>query len=294
METRTPVTLVSGPLGSGKTTLLRHLLETVDFRLAIVMNEFGEIGIDGRVLAGRNVRMTELDGGCVCCSLLGEFEAAVDEILEVVAPDWIVVETTGVAEPDALAFDIQEELPRLRLDGVVVVMDADVMLAFPEIGHTGRMQVEAADLILLNKVDLVGEADLPELETGLRELNGRAAVLRTERCRVDPEVLFGLEAESRIRAPQHRHQSEFESFALRPSGPLDRTRFEAFADSLDADVFRAKGFVRFAEGGFLFNFVAGRWELEPFESDESVLVFIGRDVQRRRGAVEKGLKECRA
>jgi len=109
------------------------------------MNEFGEIAIDTKVIEGKNVRIAELGGGCVCCSLLGEFEAAVNEIIEKIAPERIVVETTGLAEPEALVFNIQEALPQCRLDGVVSVIDADMLIRFPELGHTTRLQIEGAD-----------------------------------------------------------------------------------------------------------------------------------------------------
>ncbi len=143
---RTPITLVTGPLGSGKTTLLRHILATQRGKIAIVMNEFGEIAIDTKVIEGKNVRIAELGGGCVCCSLLGEFEAAVNEIIQKIAPERIVVETTGLAEPEALVFNIQEALPQCRLDGVVSVIDADMLIRFPELGHTTRLQIEGADI----------------------------------------------------------------------------------------------------------------------------------------------------
>src|SRR5438094_4632186 len=116
MQLRTPITLVTGPLGSGKTTLLRHILRTRPAKIAIVMNEFGEMAIDTKVMEGKNVRIAELGGGCVCCSLLGEFEAAVSEIIEKVAPEMIIVETTGLAEPEALVFNIQEALTQCRLE----------------------------------------------------------------------------------------------------------------------------------------------------------------------------------
>ena len=90
MQLRTPITLITGPLGSGKTTLLRHILATRPTKIAIVMNEFGEIAIDTKVIEGKNVRIAELGGGCVCCSLLGEFEAAVNEIIARVGPDIII------------------------------------------------------------------------------------------------------------------------------------------------------------------------------------------------------------
>jgi len=156
---RTPITLITGPLGSGKTTLLRHILALQPGKIAIVMNEFGEIAIDTKVIEGKNVRIAELGGGCVCCSLLGEFEAAVNEIIEKIAPERIVVETTGLAEPEALVFNIQEALPQCRLDGVVSVIDADMLIRFPELGHTTRLQIEGADILLLNKIDLIEPED---------------------------------------------------------------------------------------------------------------------------------------
>src|ERR671923_948046 len=105
MPRRTPLTVITGPLGSGKTTLLRHIVATVPTKLAILMNEFGDIAIDSKIIAGKNIRMAELGGGCVCCSLLGEFEAAVHEIIDKSAPERIVVETTGLAGPEALVFN---------------------------------------------------------------------------------------------------------------------------------------------------------------------------------------------
>src|SRR2546430_13860762 len=119
MELRTPITLITGPLGSGKTTLLRHILATRPAKIAVVMNEFGEIAIDTKVVEGKDVCIAELGGGCVCCSLLGEFEAAVGEIIEKIDPGIIVVENTGLAGTGALAFNIQESLARGRLDGNV-------------------------------------------------------------------------------------------------------------------------------------------------------------------------------
>src|SRR5258708_38626084 len=98
MPTRTPITIITGPLGSGKTTLLRRLLDSVSGKMAVVMNEFGEIAIDSKIIEGKHVRLVELAGGCVCCSLIGEFEAAVNEIIDAVDPRHIVLEATGVAE----------------------------------------------------------------------------------------------------------------------------------------------------------------------------------------------------
>ena len=292
MIPRTPITLITGPLGSGKTTLLRHILATHPAKIAIVMNEFGEIAIDTKVIEGKNVRIAELGGGCVCCSLLGEFEAAVNEIIQKVAPEMIVVETTGLAEPEGLVFNIQEALPQCRLDGVVSVIHADMLVRFPELGHTTRLQIEGADILLLNKIDLIEPVQIEPLEKKLREINPAAAIVRTERCQIDPELLFGIGREKKVARPEHKHQPEFESFAFSSHKIFSRDCFERFADDFPAGVIRAKGFVRFADTAQLFNFVAGRWELEPFDAKRTELVFIGKGIAEQKEAIVSALKEC--
>lgn len=292
MPLRTPLTVITGPLGSGKTTLLRHILDTFPKKIAILMNEFGEIAIDAKIIEGKNVEMADLGGGCVCCSLLGEFEAAVNEIIDTVKPDYIVVETTGVAEPDALVFDIQESLSNVRLDGVVTVVDADAMVKYPSVGHTTRMQIEAADTLLLNKVDLVSESELEAIEAKLHSFNETASILRTKRGQVDVDLLFGITRE-RVQAPPHHiHQPEFESFSYTSNATFSRRCFEEFVDSLGSDVYRAKGFIQFAEGIYLFNFVAGRWDLELFEQEQTALVFIGKQLRDRKNEILSRLKVC--
>jgi G3E family GTPase len=294
MQLRTPITLVTGPLGSGKTTLLRHILATRPAKIAIVMNEFGEIAIDTKVVEGKNVRIAELGGGCVCCSLLGEFEAAVKEIIARIEPDIIIVETTGLAEPEALVFNIQEALPQCRLDGVISVIDADMLVRFPELGHTTRLQIEGADILLLNKIDLIEPQQIESLEAKLREINPTAAIVRTERCQIDPELLFGMgrSREKKVAPPEHQHQPEFESFTFKSDKKFDRDCFERFAAALPASMHRAKGFVRFEDGAQLFNFVAGRWDLEPFESTETALVFIGKEIAAQKSEIIRTLNEC--
>jgi G3E family GTPase len=292
MPVRIPMLLITGPLGSGKTTLLRHLIETLPHKLAILMNEFGDIAIDSRIVAGKHIRLAELGGGCVCCSLLGEFEAAVEEIIDTVHPELMLVETTGVAEPDALIYDVQESLPRVRLDSVITVADADAMVRYPHIGHTSRMQIEAADLILLNKVDLVSTGGLEQVKASLAQVNEQAAIICTQYGRVDVALIIGTSYEREVIPPTHDHQPEFTSWSYTTHALLDRQCFEAFAARLDRSVIRAKGFVRFAEGTYLFNFVAERWDLEPFQAEETILVFIGPRTMLPQSAILSALQQC--
>lgn len=292
MTLRTPLTVITGPLGSGKTTLLRHILSVVPQKIAILMNEFGEIAIDAKILQGKNVEMADLGGGCVCCSLLGEFEAAVDEIIDTVNPEQIVVETTGVAEPDALVFDIQESIPRVRLDGVVTVIDADSLVKYPQVGHTARLQIESADILLLNKVDLVSQEELEAIAHKLHSLNDIASIIHTVRCQIDPDLLFGIGRERLQPAPHHKHQPEFTSFSYTSNAVFDRASFEDFANTLPQAVYRAKGFVQFPDGNHLFNFVAGRWDLEPFDFSTTELVFIGKQITDYQSEICDRLKAC--
>jgi G3E family GTPase len=293
---KTPLTLITGSLGSGKTTLLRRILERANRRLAILMNEFGEIAVDSRVIQGEHVRIVELDGGCVCCSLSGEFEAAVREIVESVRPEAIVVETTGVAEADALVLEV-ESLPLVRLDGVVCIVDAHASVKFPRMGYTTKTQIEAADILLLNKTDLIEPAQLESVKEEVRRHNPRAVLHPTVRSGIDPDLLFGQEVRRRSAfqgtvPAEHHHDVEFQSFRFSSGKLLDRERFEGFLSGLPESVYRAKGFVRFAGGSHLFNYVAGRWDLEDFAAEKTELVFIGRDLAADREAILEKLSEC--
>jgi G3E family GTPase len=285
--------LITGSLGSGKTTLLRKILETADRRIAILMNEFGEIAIDSRIVRGENVDIIELAGGCVCCSLTGELEAAVKEILDRVRPDLIVLEATGVAEADALVFEVEDNIPEVRLDSVICIVDAHAAVKYPQVGYTSRTQIESADVVLMNKIDLVAPEQLKEVEDQVRQFNKMSPIFRTHRCDVNVDLLFGPNLEKRPAPATHHHGSEFQSFAWETESIMDEERFSTLARALPPEVFRAKGFVRFEDGVRLFNYVAGRFDLEEFKADRTQIVFIGRELRKEvREAIRTGLREC--
>jgi len=292
VKARTPIGLITGSLGSGKTTLLRKILGQADRRYAVLMNEFGELPIDSEVIRGTNVEIAELVGGCVCCSLTGELEAAVEEILDRVDPEYILLEATGIAEADALVYEVEERIPRVRLDSVVCVVDTDTSIRFPSVGYAGRAQLRAADIVLINKIDLVTEEEIAKVVAQVREFNPDAAVLKTVRCAADVCVLFGLGIENRVREIPVHGEGSFGSFAYAASALLDESRFREAVSSLPPSVFRAKGFVRFRDGGRLFNYVAGRAELEEFPAERTEMVFIGPKVEQSREAIEGLLRSC--
>ncbi|GIX22561.1 MAG: hypothetical protein KatS3mg121_1344 [Gammaproteobacteria bacterium] len=265
----------------------------------MIVNEFGEVGLDGeRVARGRHIELVELDGGCVCCSLAGEFEAAVGELIERVRPDAIAVETTGVAEADALLLDIEDALPQVRVDPFVVLVDADVAARFPEFGHAEASQIEAADLLVLNKCDLVDEATRIGLDARLAQRNPRAHRLQTRFARVDPDWLRpGLPPRAARRRPAPRRAPEARDHGLEAvhfsPPPLRRADFERALRRWPQAVFRAKGRLILDGRPAHFDYVAGRYRID-YEAGEAarvepVLVCIGRDLRAQADALRAPL-----
>ncbi|MBI4895542.1 MAG: GTP-binding protein [Candidatus Aenigmarchaeota archaeon] len=288
-----PISIITGYLGSGKTTLLRKIAEQSTKKIAILMNEFGEISIDSKVIKGKNIDMKEIAGGCVCCSLTGEFELAIKEILETVKPDMIVVETTGVAEPDALVFDIEKELPLVKLDSIITIVDADSIVKHPSIGHTGRVQIEIADILIVNKKDLVTKEQLIQVKKLMRALNKKALIIASTNCNIDTNMLFGMTFERFLKKRKTKHKSSVESFIIKSDNIFDKEKFEIFTKNLNNKIYRAKGFIKFFNGTYFFNYVAGRWQLEPIEEKISTeLVFIGKKIEELEEDVAKKIGDC--
>lgn len=294
MQNRTPITLITGSLGSGKTTLLQRIIQESGEKLAVLINEFGEIGIDGRIIRGEHTRVIELAGGCVCCELAGEFVAAVGELLEKYQPDMIVLEATGVAEADALVYEVEEDLPQVRLDCVICVVDGWASIRYPQVGYVGRVQLQQADIILINKSDLISPEEVEEVTEQIRTYNTTAAVIATRRCEgVESLLLAGHSRGAKPpAAADPLHATSLQSFTCTSDRPFNSDAFSRWADALAPEVFRAKGFVMLESQGFLFNYVAGRWELEEFNIDSTQLVFIGRNLEARQDEIISSLKQC--
>jgi cobalamin biosynthesis protein CobW len=321
------VDIITGFLGSGKTTLLKQVLARGmgDKRVAVIVNEIGEIGIDGRQIECMNVeQMIELDNGCICCTVNYQFGMAVRSIIDTVNPHLLVIETTGLANPYPLADEIRNT--GLRLDAIVTVVDAANVEATSKEASVVVDQIEAADFVVLNKTDLVTPRELERAKKRVRKHNGRALMLETTYGALDADVLFATSAsahrERLDRAarpcsaagcddPHHDHGArgngashlavdQIAAFAFESRVPLDRPRFEKLLRKLPSSVYRAKGMVQFTGETWpsLFNYTCGRYDfdwcpLPPSNEFRSQGVFIGKQIERERSGILKSIERCK-
>src|SRR5580698_3599169 len=184
-----PVTVLTGFLGSGKTTLLNRILsERHGRKLAVIENEFGEVGVDNQLVIRSDEELFEMNNGCICCSVRGDLIRILGRLLKRKDRlDGILIETTGLANPAPVAqtfFTDDEMRKNFRLDGIVAVVDAKHVGAHLDSGDESVKQVAFADVILLNKTDLVSPAELDSLEDRIREINAVASITRTRNCDV--------------------------------------------------------------------------------------------------------------
>ncbi len=305
---RVAVDVLTGFLGSGKTTLLSHALAhgLAGKRVALVVNEIGDVGIDGTVVTGLNYveKMVELSSGCICCSIDEyRFDLAIQEIVETVRPDLIVIESTGLADPDPLAYRVKSA--GLQLDAIITVVDAANVERWLHEAEVVATQIAAADFLVVTKTDLVTPSDVARVRKRLARMNARALQLTSVRGALDADVLFATDvAGHRERGRQgratsaHLARDAFGSFVYRSAVALEQPAFERALADLPADVVRAKGIVRLVDRDWhcVFNVTCGRSELGWLklgdDHTESSAVFIGRDLDRHRPSILEALARC--
>ena len=305
-----PVTILSGFLGAGKTTLLNHILSNQQgVKTAVLVNEFGEIGIDNDLVVTTGEDMVELSNGCVCCSINGELMEAVERIMDRPDPmDYIVVETTGLADPlpVAMTFLGSELRDQTRLDSIITLIDAenfdDAVLAT----EVGRSQVIYGDILLLNKCDLVSEDRLQSVEQQLRDVKNDARILRSVKGDVplplmlsvglfESDKVVGSDSKTTSQDSDHDHShghdhadhleiEGFTSLSFKSEGPFALRKFQNFLDNqMPQEVFRAKGILWFneSEKRHVFHLAGKRFSIDDSEwtgDRKNQLVLIGRDL----------------
>jgi G3E family GTPase len=292
---QTPVTVLTGFLGAGKTTLLNRILtEDHGKKFAVIVNEFGEIGIDNDLIVDADEEVFEMNNGCVCCTVRGDLIRIVEGLMKRGTNfDGILVETTGLAKPAPVAqtFFVDEDVrAKTKLDAIITLVDAKNILARLADTEAAAEQVAFADILLLNKIDLVSSEDLAAVETRLRKLNPFARIIKCERGQVpldvvldrgafdldrvlslDPDFLKEDEHHHHHHGHDHGHDhhhhnhaldhdEDITSLSLSSSQPMNGEKFMAWVNDLAADygqnLLRWKGILNFADEDKRFVFQA--------------------------------------
>lgn len=256
---RVPVTIVTGFLGAGKTSLLNHILTGGHGRrIAVLVNDFGRINIDAALIANRDDEVVSLENGCICCSLSDGLLAAVARLIRrEQPPEHILIETSGVSDPVEVAstFSDPELQPYAPLEGIVTVVDAELAPALDDASLSlARCQVAAADIAILNKIDLVDDDGRQRAREWVRESSPHVRVLEVSQGRVPIELLFDLGGAVQFRNAEghsghHDHQDKppFDTYTFESDEPLPVQRLHDVLSRLPRTIFRAKGLLNLVE-----------------------------------------------
>ncbi len=276
-----PITIIGGYLGSGKTTLINHLLRHADgVRLAVLVNEFGELPIDADLIEAQDDDIISIAGGCVCCSYGNDLTLALLDLVKMdPQPDHVVLEASGVALPGAIAAAVGL-LDGYLLDGVVVLANAETIreqAVDTYIGDTIQRQLEAADIVIINKTDLVDEDGLVSLRSWMKERNGDVEIVLAQHGQL-PSSLVLQSFLARERKHQEGHQlNAFETVRMEIVTPVQVEKLAQDLASPELGLLRAKGFVKSPQGELKTIQVVGRrWAVtEAPPNSQPGLVAIG-------------------
>ena len=315
-----PVTVLTGFLGAGKTTLLNRILtEQHGRKYAVIVNEFGEQGIDNDLVVDADEEVFEMNNGCICCTVRGDLIRILSGLMKRADKlDAIIVETTGLADPAPVAqtfFVDQDVADRTKLDAIVTVADAVHLSSQLTEHHEAEEQIAFADVILLNKVDLVDESGLDRVKDRIKKINPFAKIINTTRCSAPLDEVVGLNAFSLDRILEvepdflesdhdHEHDDDVTSLSFVSDTPLDMDKFQDWFGNLlrtkGQDILRSKGILNFKgeEERYVFQGVHMLMDASPMgkwpegKERSSRLVFIGRNLESMN--LQEGFENCKS
>ncbi len=314
-----PVTVLTGYLGAGKTTLLNNILTgTHGKKYAVIINEFGELGVDNDLVVDSDEEVFEMNNGCICCTVRGDLIRIINGLMKRSGKfDGIIVETTGLANPAPVAqtFFVDEEVKaKTRLDAIVTVVDAKHLPARLQDSSEAAEQLAFADVVVLNKLDLVTPEELTAVEASIRAINPYAVIHHTTRGDVPPGQLLGLHAFDLKRVLEsvpdfleedsHTHNEHLTSISISTDKPLAAEKFQAWIGHIlqtqGQDILRTKGILSYKDEDRRFAFQAvhmiadgdflAPWK--PEDTRSSRIVFIGRNLNRPQ--LRRGFESCAA
>jgi G3E family GTPase len=315
-STTIPVTLLTGYLGAGKTTLLNRIL-TYEHgkKIAVIVNEFGEVGIDHQLVIDADEEIFEMNNGCICCTVRGDLIRIIGNLMRRRDKfDHLVIETTGLADPAPViqTFFVDDDVQaQTHLDAVVTMVDAKHIAQHWDAEEV-QEQIAFADVIALNKTDLVTSEILDQLEQKIRQMNAIAKIYRTQNAELDLDQILGVSAFNLDRALEidpdflgeeaHQHDETVRSIAIVEPGAVEGEKLNQWMSKLvetqGPDIFRMKGILNLVgqEQRFVFQGVHmifdGRRDRDwkPSETRQNQLVFIGRNLQA--ADLKAGFEAC--
>jgi G3E family GTPase len=323
IKVKTATTLLTGFLGSGKTTLLNHIaLAREDMSdTVILVNEFGRLGIDGTLLKGGNNEVIELTNGCICCSLAVDLRKTLIDISNRFDPRFILIEASGVADPRSICqvFNHADIRELMLLERTFAVLDADVWKMRSIMGSLFFLQMQAADVILVNKIDLLDSKAILQVINEIHHDYPQAQVLSTIYCRVDPVFIFFTTEQTKERPRELKVHGLNDFYALNPlrhpttdagcpKAPVKTIQgyvafsfldtramhpeaFDMFIAALPIEMFRIKGPVHFQDKTVLFNHAGGKSDWSTWKgSPETRLAFVGWNINPEETI--RALREC--
>ncbi len=297
-----PITVLTGFLGAGKTTLLNYILtHNQGLNIGVVVNDYGDINVDADLVADKTDTTLELTNGCICCSL--ETLDLQEAINQFAYPgtniDYIIIEASGLAEPKDLALTLRDTIgQRVRLDGIVTVLDAENLEKNAQEHGTASEQIEYCDFVIINKVDLVLKQKVKDIRSLIASINPKARILEAVRGEVDIHLLLDQDAFTTRAQSEHDHDNDdehsdhskhvhahYQTFSFTATQPLHPMRFQEFVNTkIPTTIYRAKGFVDLGTKGherkYIFQLVGTRaeitWDNWRGETPQTRLVFIGQ------------------